>query len=151
MVLITLILLVIVRLIMGALMLMLLAWIDQGRRRTDLAAAGQQQRMDEIESQMQLFIRLIERSLGGRLRAPNHPYLQALLDKLRDDTLTPHETHTLHRLIQERGDDLVSVGIERPDTEFPKVLTLWSLEARMAMAPREERAVVEHGGAHDAW
>jgi hypothetical protein len=144
MVLITLLLLVIVRLVMAVLLMALLTWLHprlSGATADELAS--DRGRLRDLDVHMRLFFRLTEQSLASRLRAPTHPYLNELLRKLYDDTISVNETRTLHRLIQEHSSALVSEGIERPDPEFPRILTKWSLEARLSMAgARQTRAAV---------
>jgi len=104
----------------------------QSRSRRWLEYIGDHQRVLNVEQQIQLFSRLIEQSLAVRLHAPTHHALDTLLHKLAGDTITIAEARTLYRLILERSDELQLLGPEMPDLSFPRMLTLWSLEVRLA-------------------
>lgn len=95
---------------------------------------NEEHRLNEVEKQQRFFFRLIETSLSSRLHAPTHHRLDHLLAKLNDDSISLKEARTLYRLIQERGQELIIEGIPRPDLEFPRLLTLWSLETRLSLA-----------------
>jgi len=91
-------------------------------------------RVEQLEHQIRIFSRVIEHSLAGRLHAPTHHDLDRLLQELADDVISLEDAKTLHRLIRERSTELQLAGDERPDLTFPRLLTLWSLEVRLAQA-----------------
>jgi hypothetical protein len=104
-------------------------------------------RMDNVEAQIRLFSRLIEQSLSVRLHAPTHHHMDALLKRLSDNIITAAEARTLHRLILERGAELEVQGVNASELEFPRILTLWTLEVRLALEGQAIESPVP--GSHD--
>lgn len=88
-------------------------------------------RLSRIEQQVSMFFSLVERRLSSMLHAPTHLAMDALLEKLRQQTITADECITLHRLLRERRDALVIEGLSRPDLQFPELFVLWALEVRI--------------------
>ena len=99
-----------------------------------VAHTKDQQRVTLLEQEMQIFSRLIEQTLAARLIAPSHPEMSRLLNKLSMNTISIEDARMLHRLVMDESTALQLKEPEAPDLSFPRLMTLWSLEVRIARA-----------------
>lgn len=102
--------------------------------RTDLCAIPAcERRVSLVESQVRMFLRLIEMSLTPRLHAPSNPELDGLLRKLVSGGINLEEAWNLHRLMQEHPEDIMVEPMPMAPYEVPRLVTLWGLETRLVM------------------
>jgi hypothetical protein len=94
-------------------------------------------RVTLTEQQLQLFWRIVNRKLASLLHAPTHRVMDELLRKAGDETLTGEEAVSLHRMLQERRQDLAIEGRTEADLTMPTLLVLWALEVKILSAGLE--------------